>query len=137
MTITSLTSLSTLRVARPTPTPTATPTVDGTSAPSATALALTRRLRRALADLGLAGPLGDGVAAGADGIDLGHLAVRDADRLVCRLEDLVAGVDRTGSCPAAGRGEARVDDSTGPSDEQLTLFDAGDLWGSSPITGRI
>lgn len=48
-----------------------------------------RRLRRALADLGLDRILGDNwCAIGDDGFDFAHLNARQADQLTCALEDL-------------------------------------------------
>lgn len=68
-----------------------------------------RRLRRALADLGLDRILGDSwCAIGDDGFDFAHLNGRQADQLTCALEDIADRLPPT-PAPLPGPGQCSFD----------------------------
>jgi hypothetical protein len=89
--------------------------------PSPVATSLTRRLRLALLDLGLASVLPEGWAHPEhDGIGFEALSIRAADRLVCRLEDLARTIEEAADFGTTEIG-GEPDDDLGV--EQLHLFD--------------
>jgi hypothetical protein len=86
----------------------------GSTAPSARAESLCRRLRLALYDLGLTDVVGgDWISADEEGIDFLPLHLRRADRLACHLEDLARSSPVRDPHASSARSERY---------EQLTLF---------------
>lgn len=99
------------------------PAVTSPAVTSPVAASLTRRLRLALFDLGLAAVLPEGWAhASGDSIGFDPLPVPVADRLVRRFEDLTRSIEETASL-GAGTSQLSAESSGAPVAEQLCLFD--------------